>query len=61
MKNLNEMKLAARNSGQSEAKLVLELVADLEEDDADDDLMRESLNELVLWATAFRDSIGVVK
>lgn len=61
MKNLNQMKAAAKNSGQSEAKLVLDLIDSLEEDGADDDLMRSSLNELSIWAASFRDSIGVVK
>ena len=59
MKNLNQMKSAAENSGQSEAKLVREHIASLEEDGADDDLIRASLDELIDWASSFRDSIGV--
>lgn len=58
MKNLNQIKTAAQNSGQSEAKVVLAHVRALEEEGADDDLMRSSLQELAEWALAFKDSIG---
>lgn len=59
MKNLSQMKTAAANSGQAEAKVVLEWILDLEaSDDSNDDLTRASLEELIGWAQSFHNSIG---
>ena len=61
MKNLNQIKANAANSGQSEALAVLGFINDLESNGADDGLAQSSLLELASWALAFHDSIDQSK
>lgn len=51
---LNEMLSRAEVSGQSEAKVVAELVRDIRTDEGDNfDLIVSALDELVSWAKTF--------
>jgi hypothetical protein len=60
MKTLGQMKHAANASSEKSGKVVKQYVTDMQNECLDDDEIREGLSELIEWANAFRNSIGVI-